>query len=398
MKFDAIWVVGGEVGGVDSFDALRMSLPAEQIRSAEKNGYMSQLAKTKLINESNTIAYIPNLAIYPLNKKTPLIVNSVGISRTSNPADLKRYIKKATVLSVRDQASFDWCKKEKLEACLNPDVVGCISRLYKPAKVEESIIFQANKKYITARGVATVVDRLQQIHQQLSIKAPVNIALVAAGTASNHDDTRQLEAIANKLNQLQVPAYVVQNRNPLRIVDLVANARVVIATSLHMRIVAASYGVPRVSLENDKVTGYVKKWDANQPYDVKLREVVESVNIALEQDHKWPGKYKKMSFDSIKLAQKKCRRGSRVSNTVKDNNYWFIDIMSKEYEDMYLAADKEIVNLSKTNTSLQFELDSKKAQIEHLEGVMVDIKSSKAWKFVETYRRLRNNLGKLKSS
>ena len=54
---------------------------------------------------------------------------------------------------------------------------------------------------------------------------------------------------------------IVADRRPLALVEHIRRARVVVGTSLHVRIVAAAYGVPRVSLSKPKPTRYAKLWD-----------------------------------------------------------------------------------------------------------------------------------------
>ena len=53
-----------------------------------------------------------------------------------------------------------------------------------------------------------------------------------------------------------------------------------IATSLHARIVAAAYGVPRVSLAKPKPTRYARLWDPDMPFDVALEGLDAAVEAA----------------------------------------------------------------------------------------------------------------------
>ena len=60
----------------------------------------------------------------------------------------------------------------------------------------------------------------------------------------------------------------------------IRRARVVIGTSLHVRIVAAAYGVPRVSLAKPKPTRYARLWDPDMPFDVALEDLDAAVEAA----------------------------------------------------------------------------------------------------------------------
>ena len=70
-------------------------------------------------------------------------------------------------------------------------------------------------------------------------------------------------------------------RRPLDLVDRIAPARVVIGTSLHGRIVAAAYGVPRVPLACDKPTQYARTWYPGMPFDVGIDDLDAAVAAAL---------------------------------------------------------------------------------------------------------------------
>ena len=53
-----------------------------------------------------------------------------------------------------------------------------------------------------------------------------------------------------------------------------------IGTSLHVRIVAAAFGVPRVSLPKPKPTRYARQWDPDMPFDVALTDLDAAVESA----------------------------------------------------------------------------------------------------------------------
>ncbi len=53
-----------------------------------------------------------------------------------------------------------------------------------------------------------------------------------------------------------------------------------IGTSLHVRIVAGAYGVPRVTLTKRKPTEYARSWDSDMPYDVALNDLDHAIEAA----------------------------------------------------------------------------------------------------------------------
>jgi hypothetical protein len=104
-----------------------------------------------------------------------------------------------------------------------------------------------------------------------------------AGTAPGHDSASRYGDIVRRITRLRPDADVgiLRDRDPLTIVDQIRRARVAIGTSLHVRVIAAAYGVPRVSLARPKVTRYAQTWDAAMPYGVTLDRIDDAVDAAL---------------------------------------------------------------------------------------------------------------------
>ena len=105
------------------------------------------------------------------------------------------------------------------------------------------------------------------------------VRLLLAGTATGHDAVEDYEAVARAARGVDIE--IVADRRPLALVEHIRRARVVVGTSLHVRIVAAAYGVPRVSLSKPKPTRYAKLWDAAMPFDVALEQLDDAVAAAI---------------------------------------------------------------------------------------------------------------------
>ena len=76
---------------------------------------------------------------------------------------------------------------------------------------------------------------------------------------------------------------ILDERRPLALAGRIARARVAIGTSLHVRIVAAAHGVPRVSLAKPKPTRYARQWDPDMPFDAGLEDLDAAVEAALRR-------------------------------------------------------------------------------------------------------------------
>src|SRR5690606_41580614 len=93
------------------------------------------------------------------------------------------------------------------------------------------------------------------------------LRFVLAGTASGHDSVADYEQVIAHLTELapRVDVDIASERRPYDLVDRIAGAGLVIATSLHVRIVACAYDVPRVSLARPQPTQYARTWAPELP-------------------------------------------------------------------------------------------------------------------------------------
>jgi hypothetical protein len=119
--------------------------------------------------------------------------------------------------------------------------------------------------------------------KQLIEKYNKRIYLFAAGIARHHDSIQLYEQVVSMLNKEFNTSYVsvIYERNPFILTKYIKHASIWIGTSLHGRIIAIAYSVPRVSLTNGKVAGYVSEWDNGLPYNIGLKDLLDSCDIAL---------------------------------------------------------------------------------------------------------------------
>lgn len=291
-QVDAVWTAGGEVGGIDVPKALLMSLDPARVAQLEyrpeprPDEWLSLIEASYGACRDNTQAYIPRMALYQqYNATTPLIVNSVGLTHLFASQYVKRALqdlKRANSITVRDAASAQRLEQAGVTASMAPDVVHSLPALYQPTNLsapKTGIIVQCNAAYIEQVGLDSLVDNLQQVAQ--IYQQPLR--LLAAGTSYSHDSLTAYQQLAQRLEQAGVTTEIIQTRRSLSLVDAIATARLTISTSLHVRIVSAAYGVPRLSLENDKVAQYVKQWDNAWPFAVSLEQLAKQVQRLADQ-------------------------------------------------------------------------------------------------------------------
>ncbi|MDO4872063.1 MAG: polysaccharide pyruvyl transferase family protein [bacterium] len=327
-QFDGIITVGGEVGGVDIVGALMMDISKNQAeRIIQNNQDLNRIVEfyTGILQDSEKHAYIIDRTKYELNQHTPHILNSVGLSNIANlKGDFFENTKKIlsnSIISVREDKSQDFLKANNIDSEISPDIVHAINLFRKKQKSSEKyIVFQINNELIKNNqyNYAQIAEKLAAI----SSVTKFDIKLFLAGVAESHDNVNDYQQICQefeKLNQTQKIS-IVNNRNPLELVDCISASQMWIGTSLHGRIISAAYDVPRISLTNKKVSNYAQKWDEKMPYDVKIEDLssdicAEALNSRVKIGEKLANKAMKNFEKVFRKAKIKAKSDSKIDET-----------------------------------------------------------------------------------
>jgi polysaccharide pyruvyl transferase WcaK-like protein len=178
---------------------------------------------------------------------------------------------------VRDPASSRLLDRLGIEHALVPDAVHALGVLW-PAERDPAAdvaIVQISSAILRQLGHAEVGARIAASRELRG--RPVRLLL--AGTATGHDSVADYEALMSHARGVDLA--ILDGRRPLDIVDHIRRARVVVGTSLHVRIIAAAYGVPRITLSRWKPTQYARAWDAEMPFDVALDDLDAAIAAAV---------------------------------------------------------------------------------------------------------------------
>lgn len=287
-EFDAIWTVGGQVGGIDLHAAYRMSVPAEVYRQYQRSSEDEQarLLRRAVGDVPVVSPYIPAPLAYPSNAGAITVLNSVGLDgvRVANPyrrEELISVLRGGTFISVRDMPSSEYLSSLGIEHRLVPDAVHAISRL-RPAEPDPSsdvAIVQASGGIIRKLGAAKLAEAIATSAQLRDLR----IRFLMAGAATGHDSVDNYRDLIDRIRRIEpdLDLGIIEDRRPWDLVDHIRRARVVISSSLHVRIVASSYGVPRVTFERNKPTKYAQTWDPGMPYGVTAAKLDQAVGSAL---------------------------------------------------------------------------------------------------------------------
>jgi hypothetical protein len=287
--FDAVWTVGGQVGRVDLERAFKMSARPRTWRRYARSGEARRRAilRRSTGGVSLSAPYIPALADFPGNAGALGVLNSVGIAgvRGLEPErrdPIVRALRAAGAVGVRDRGSSAFLAGLGVEHRLLPDAVHALGVLEPDAREpDEAAIVQVSRSRLRMLGHARL-GRTLAASPQLAGR-PVRLLL--AGTATGHDSADDYERVARAARRAArgIDIAILEERRPLELARHIARARVAIGTSLHVRIVAAAHGVPRVSLAKPKPTRYARQWDPDMPFDAGLEDLDAAVEAALRR-------------------------------------------------------------------------------------------------------------------
>lgn len=297
--WDAVWVVGGEVGAVRIDSALRMTLQGAALGTYLSASEEERDAIAISLGHAGraAAAYIPEVAAYvPDGRPLPaLVLHSVGLSSLTGQIDIgvreqfARLVASATRVGVRESRSALYARTvrggSQDSVDLAPDMVhGIVHSPYSStvgnANVRDGLaIVQLNARAVYANGLQMTAAFVAQVAQVTG--GPVT--LLAAGTAAGHDSISLYLAIAHKARALAPTAHidVLARASVADRTALIARARIWVGTSLHGRIVASAYQVPRVSLSNAKVSTYAEEWDPGFPHGVSTHSAGHAIDCAL---------------------------------------------------------------------------------------------------------------------
>ena len=293
-RFDAIWTVGGELGGITLPTAYRMSATDNDWEAYRRLSVRQRAMRLMEITDgaSLQLAYIPQMSeSWWSRTRIPLVVNSVGLhgARRLRPRikrELVKTLRNSAGVSVRDRVSSEWLNRYSIDHLLAPDVVHLLPNVHpvRQAVADDRAILQVSRVHLTRFGMDKIVDLVAMP----LMRRFREVRIVRAGAARGHDPSEELHRLAEIVNarvggrRMELsPA-----RRPLDIVDEIACSGLWLGSSMHGRIVAAAYEVPRISFASTKVDAYASQWDADMPFRIMpqdLNEALSSIPSAQER-------------------------------------------------------------------------------------------------------------------
>lgn len=269
--FDAVWAGGGEVGSTPPDYALLTSF-GESALADRRDAPAAH--RRRLADEMGGVVldppYIPRPAAWPRHTGIPLVINSVGVSAVGRESASRRIpivatIRDATAVSVRDTASGRLLDGLGIPHTVVPDLAHVVAAV-RPMSVKrrEVALVQLNAQSVDAHGVENWA---RALHTALP-RQPIRILL--AGLAPAHDSPAIASRLRHELVELDPERQVTvsESHGVWDRIEEIAAAALWLGSSLHGRIIASAYGVPRISFAKPKVDAYAADWDEKMPYGV----------------------------------------------------------------------------------------------------------------------------------
>ena len=297
---------GGELLTCSAYQAAVMLLGPDEAAAAIARydgdpGAAARWAAAQL-GTSRSIPYVAGRdAIAPSGR---LIFNAVGgvewacLSSTER-AEAGKALRQADWVSVRDHLTQSALQAEGLDVPLCPDpavmVAECFGDVilrYRQQGEVKGLLAAFPQGYLACQfstefGDDASLDTLAQGLSGVLAATGLGLALFRAGAAPWHDDAGLYEKLRHRL-----PRDAVRLVSSLHLWDvcaLIAASRGVACSSLHGRIVALAYGLPRVSLvppqqskRPDKRAAFAETWEPDAvPRSVEISQIEPAILKAL---------------------------------------------------------------------------------------------------------------------
>ncbi|MEM9292017.1 MAG: polysaccharide pyruvyl transferase family protein [Acidobacteriota bacterium] len=307
----ALVVAGGEVlhaRWTDAYSALTSAPQAIALKVAHRLGVgsladrYSRRALCPVSTNPRPLPWILEPSTLQVEILTVAYAGVGGCRLDQLPPPLRQRARRglgaAGYLSVRDAATAEHLKRWQLPHSLAPDPAGRLTDLLPPNRLSSRLspatarwlehrqrgylLFQASR-YLAWGHEQQIADSLLAIaHGQ-----GLDIALLALGRASAHEDDHLLRRVAAKIRSRggichQPPAPAVAD-----IAALIAGSALYAGTSLHGNLTALAYARPRVALSPrvHKLTAFLASWDPAQPGGpYPFSELTDRAQRALAQE------------------------------------------------------------------------------------------------------------------
>jgi polysaccharide pyruvyl transferase WcaK-like protein len=275
------------------------------------------IASIILSGKSSYSPYIPS-------QDVPVIYLSAGgqFSKSISSKDKNLIIKKlknSMWLSVRDNRTLEALKKDGIMSRLLPDTALLVSETYPIQEVRKKSSLDDDlmvKPYIYLQvGLNKGPDNLNMFVNhisELAKKESLRVICCPIGLAPGHRD----DIILKKMVNLSANWTYINPESIFDIINLIANSKIYVGTSLHGAITAYAYGVPILPLNKKikKLDSFVETW-TNEFY-IKCVDFPDVIDGYYMAKAKWDSNLakKKLKLQQAQLLEDFSILKSLISN------------------------------------------------------------------------------------
>ncbi len=296
---------GGEILTCDAWQAAVMLLPPERAQDAIAR--LDSHPRERLEWAQEQLG-IPDLAPYTLSRQrfprlARVIYNGVGgVDLAQRDPLLRREVtaklKAADAVAVRDELTLAQLSAAGIAASLVPDPAVMVAELFgarirqqarqgataamRNAFPQGYIAVQFSADFgddATLTGIAAQLDRV-------AVSSGCGVVFFRAGAAPWHDDAACYQRVAERM---QSAAKIFSSLDLWDICALIAHSSAYCGSSLHGRIVAMAFALPRVNLlhpdqegKASKQAAYAATWEMpGMPATVAVRDIARGIRQAL---------------------------------------------------------------------------------------------------------------------
>lgn len=306
--------VGGELLTCEAWQAAVMLQPPHEVQETiahfDRHPEERQEWIQSQLGVSALAPYTVPRGLFP--GASSIVYNAVGgvdlgALEPAMRAEVLANLKAADAVSVRDRQTLAQLEAAGIPARLIPDPAVMVAALFEGRirqRAQEGDMAQVlaafPQGYIAVQFSADFGDdaTLKEIAAQLDRVATstgYGVVFFRAGAAPWHDDLDCYQRVAARMHSPQVRLFT--SLNLWDICAVVAHSRVYCGSSLHGRIVAMAFALPRVSLIHPnrptKQAAFAATWEeGNQPATVEVNGIDQGIRQSLSAD---PAQLKKIA-------------------------------------------------------------------------------------------------------
>ncbi|MDD5471012.1 MAG: polysaccharide pyruvyl transferase family protein [Sideroxydans sp.] len=298
--------VGGELLTCDTWEAAVMLLPPDEVQQtlARFNKHPEEKLEwaRRQLELSTLVPYtLPPHLFQRETRSIYLAVGGVELSERdiAMQTEVSAHLKAATAVSVRDKRTLALLRQDGIQASLIPDPAVMVAELFSKDidhHAQEGEVAQMRSTfpqgYIAVQfsadfgDDATLVKIAAQL-DQLAISTGYGVVFFRAGAAPWHDDLLSYKRVLAHMRTRSV--HILASLYLWDICALIANSRAYCGSSLHGRIVAMAYALPRINLIHPslkqrpgKQAAFAATWEStDMPATVEVDKMARGINLAL---------------------------------------------------------------------------------------------------------------------